>query len=832
MDAASLFAQPTISIQPVNQYATNGGGATFSVTASGNGLLTYQWQFNGTNLPASIITTVAGGGFGNNGPAINGIVNYPLGVVMDSNGNLFIATYSDNRVHKVDTNGIITIFAGNGTSGDSGDGGPALYAAFRNPAGVALDNSGDLFLTDSYYNRVRKISTNGIITTVAGGGVSLGDGGAGTNAALYLGKPAGIAVDTAGNLFIADDGNNRIRMVNTNGIISTVAGNGASGYFGDGYAATNAELKGPQAVAVDAMGNLFIADTQNSRIRKVDTNGIITSVAGKGYLLYYGDGGAATNAGFAPFGVAVDALGEFFIADQNNNRIRKVDTNGIITTIAGKGTIGYSGDGGNATNAALNHPASVFVDATGNLLIADSSNDAIRKVGTNGIITTVAGTGSTSFGGDGGSATNAALINPYDVAINTAGELFIADINNSRIRKVDTNGVITTFAGGGSALGDGSQATNSTLNEPAGVAVDPTGSVLVADAGDYRIRKVNPNGIINTVAGNGSAGSSGDGGAATNAALSLAFAAVSDAIGNLLFSDTENDDVRRVDTNGIITRVAGGGNSGFLFAGDGGPATNAKLYFPVGLVVDAIGNILIADRDNNRIRKVDTNGIISTIAGSGTQGYSGDNGYATNAALNWPSGLALDAVGNILIGDSGNNLIRKVNANGIIMTVAGGGKSLGDYGDPTNAALAYPVGLAMDVVGNYYIADSSNSRVRKVSAFGNLSMLVLNNITTNSAGSYQVIVTDTSGSVTSLVSTLTLIQSWPAFVGKLLNSDGSLTLNMFSPAGISSRLWFTTNLTSPVVWEPLSTNFTGGSWQFTDTNAIINLFLFYRLSSP
>ena len=239
---------------------------------------------------------------------------------------------------------------------------------------------------------------NSLITTVAGNGVQgySGDGGAATNASLSY--PSGVAVDASGNLFIADYYNNRIRQVDSSGLITTVAGNGTAAYSGDGGPATNASLSYPSDLALDANGNLFIADTQNSVIRQVDTNGLITTVAGNGTAAYSGDGGVATNASLSyPSGVAVDASGDLFIADRNNHCIRQVDTNGLITTVAGDGAQGYSGDGAAATNANLSYPSGVAVDASGNLLIADTGNQCIRQVDTNGLITTVAGNGTQGY---------------------------------------------------------------------------------------------------------------------------------------------------------------------------------------------------------------------------------------------------------------------------------------------------------------------------------------------------------------------------------------------------------------------------------------------------
>ena len=334
---------------------------------------------------------------------------------------------------------------GNGSQGYSGDGGAATNAALYIPAAVAVDSSGNIFIADHGNQRIRKVDVSGLITTVAGNGMAgySGNGGAATNATLD--DPLGIAVDMGGNIFFTNPGSDSVQKVGLNGIITTVAGNCCgSSFSGDGGAATNARLSGPIGVAVDASGNLFIADSPNHRIRKVNAKGIISTVAGNGAPVYSGDGGAATNASLNnPYGVAVDALGNLFVADQGNQRIRKVDVNGIITTVAGNGTADYSGDGGPATNAGL-YPFGVAVDTSGNLFIADHLNQRIRKVDRNGIITTVAGNGkittrqSNTFGtysGDGGLATNAGLSNPVGVAVDSSGNLFIADSGNDVIRK-------------------------------------------------------------------------------------------------------------------------------------------------------------------------------------------------------------------------------------------------------------------------------------------------------------------------------------------------------------------------------------------------------------
>jgi RHS repeat-associated protein len=332
---------------------------------------------------------------------------------------------------------IIDTVAGNGTTSYSGDDGPATSASLASPKGVAVDATGDFFIADVRHHRIRKVDINGIITTVAGNGTFgySGDNGPATSASLA--SPNGVAVDATGNIFIADTYNHRIRKVDTNGIITTVAGNGTYGYSGDNGPAINAGLFYPNDVAVDTAGNLFIADTVNYRIRKVDTNGIITTVAGNGGQNSSGDDGPATSAKlYNPIGVAVDTAGNLFITNYRIHRVRKVDTNGIITTVAGNGTYGYSGDNGPATNAQLFTPTGITVDTIGNLFIADTVNNCIRKVDTNGVITTVAGNGTRSYSGDNGPATSAGLSQPWDIAVDASGNLFIADYLNYRMRKV------------------------------------------------------------------------------------------------------------------------------------------------------------------------------------------------------------------------------------------------------------------------------------------------------------------------------------------------------------------------------------------------------------
>lgn len=332
-----------------------------------------------------------------------------------------------------------------------------------------------------------------IITTFAGTGATgyTGDGGPATNAQLNV--PYDVAVDAAGNIYFVEELNNIIRKVNTSGIASTVAGSGSTGFSGDGGPATAATFFQPTAVAIDGIGNLYIADKYNNRIRKVDTAGMITTIAGTGIFGFGGDGGPATAAQFAsPGGLNVDAAGNVFVADAGNNRIRKIAPGGTVTTVAGNGTGGFAGDGSAATMANLFSPNSVCVDAAGNLYISDGSNQRIRKVNTAGIISTFAGNGVGGYSGDAGPATLCQLLNPDGIETDNLGNIYIADASNHRIRKIDTSGFIITVAGTGSGMfgGDGGPAVVAQLYSPTGLAVDNAGNIFIADLGNDRVRKV------------------------------------------------------------------------------------------------------------------------------------------------------------------------------------------------------------------------------------------------------------------------------------------------------------------------------------------------------
>ncbi len=364
----------------------------------------------------------------------------------------------------------ITTIAGLGTAGFAGDGGQATSAQLNRPRGVAVDAQGNVYVANESAHRVRKVS-GGIISTVAGTGVAgySGDGGQATSA--QLSGPVGVAVDGQGNLYIADRDNARIRKVSA-GIISTVAGTGVAGYSGDGGQATSAQLNNPYGIAVDAQGNLYIADLGNNRVRKVTTAGVISTVAGTGVAGYSGDGGQATSAQLkTPIAVAVDAQGSLYIADYGNYRVRKVTTAGVISTVAGTGVAGSSGDGGQATSAQLNSPAGIAVGAAGTLYMADWANNRIRAV-SGGIITTIAGS-TAGFAGDGGAASSAQLNSPFDLAVDSRGSLYVSDTLNQRLRKIENKPPTASFT-----LSPESGTAPLTVSVDGSASADPDGKII------------------------------------------------------------------------------------------------------------------------------------------------------------------------------------------------------------------------------------------------------------------------------------------------------------------------------------------------------------------
>jgi hypothetical protein len=418
-----------------------------------------------------------------------------------------------------------------------------------------------------------------------------------------------------------------------------------------------------------------------------------------------------------------------------------------INTIAGNGTAGYSGDGGAATNACFNNQWGIAVDLKGNVYVGDRSNNRIRKINTAGIITTFAGDGGTGgYGGDGGAATNATFNYCPGVAVDNIGNVYIGDAGNNRIRKVNTNGIITTIAGNGTAgfSGDGGQATAANISSDFGIAVDSNYNVYIGDFDNFRIRQINTAGIINTIAGTGVFGYSGDGGVATNAQISPITNIAIDNIGNLYFIDSDGttySKLRKINTAGIINTIAG---DSIGFSGDGGLAVNAKIAAN-SVIIDKYGNIFIDDAGNNRIRMINTNGIINTVVGNGTQGFSGDGGLAINAELDGPLGIALDSARNLYISDAGNNRIRKVDSTLSmgIQQYAANSMQVNVYPNPTTGAFYISTSNRNDVSLNVEVQDLTGRIISKQAMPVNNGVVTLQNTLVN--GVYMINITGSDG---------------------------------------------------------------------------------------
>ena len=659
-----------------------------------------------------VISTIAGGAPPPT-PAVarSASIGDPTRLATDAAGNVYFGSL--HSVFKVDAAGTLTRVAGNARPGNSGDGGPAAAAQLSFPMGLAADTAGNLFVADRDASVVRKIAANGIITTVAGSGVPgfAGDGGAATSA--QINGPYGVAVGAGGSLYIADTGNNVVRKVSPDGAIRTVAGTGTPGYLGDGGAALSAWLNAPEAVAVDAEGDLYIADTFNGRIRRVGTDGVIATVAGVGSTgIYSGDGGPARSAAISlPTDVALDGAGTLYLADFGNTRVRMV-SGGIITTVAGQTNGAPLTEGQAAVNARLEGPTGVSVDSGGNIYFVEAGIGSgtglavgdyrVWKVSTAGIIGTLAGNGIPNYSGEGVAPTAAQLNGPAGVAVSRFGVIYIADTQNQRVRATSTAGgyALVTLAGNGTPGFNGEiiLPRDAQLNRPLGVAADDAGNWYVADTANNRVRKVQPGGNLFTIAGNGNASYYGDGGQGTKASVNQPEGVAADALGNVYIADTLDNAIRKVTPDGVITTLAGTGTPGY--SGDGGPANVARLTLPRGVAVDSAGNVYVADSGNNQVRRIDARGTITTVD--------------TGGSLSDPRGVAVDRAGSIYIADTGNRVVRRVSPGALVTTIAGNGTCCysGDGGLALDAQLNQPWGVAADASGNVYVADPANNAVR------------------------------------------------------------------------------------------------------------------------
>lgn len=639
-----------------------------------------------------------------------------LTVAVDSKNNYFIADPDNRLVLKVDSDGKIQVVAGNGILGYSGDGGLATNASIATIRGIAIDGQDNLYIAE--YSKVRRVDAQGIITTVAGAVEHGFADGPGANARFdYI---FGIAADRAGNLFVTDQNNHRLRKITPDGNVVTIAGNGKTDYPEDG-AALSTSINTPYGVTVDPEGNVWFTDVTPVIPQLGYGLGLLRAITPEGKIVTVLADNPVLPAFVGPIGLASDKAGNIYFGSQVRSSVYRIGTDGSVGLVAGQnlefaGT-GFSGDGGPGNKARLNLThGGLAVDSGGSVYIADNYNTRIRKVTPDGIIHTVAGSGRFRLSSNL-PATSTALYAPMAIAFDPSGSLYVAEPFLNRIRKISAGGVSTDFAGNGEAsfAGDNGPATSASFFWPFGVAADRNGNVYIADSLNRRVRRVSPDGGIATFAGGGSSAYGiGDNGPATAAFLHGPQRVAVDASGNVYIAEYNGNRIRKVTPGGTITTIAGTGQSGY--SGDNGPAVRATLSGPNGMAVDAAGNLYFADTENNVVRRLSASGIISTVAGTGIGGYTGDNGPAVKATLRSPFGVALDQAGNLYIADSGNYVIRRVDVYGTIQTVAGTGNAglNGDGGPATQATFTVPRDLAFDAAGNLYVADSFNDRVRVV----------------------------------------------------------------------------------------------------------------------
>lgn len=674
-------------------------------------------------LRDGIVETIAGTGElgpGEDGEALYVQLNHPTSVEFDRHGRLLIAAWHNSLVKRLDfTTGMLVNVCGTGARAFSGDGGPANSAALDLPSSAVEDSQGNVIVSDQANFRLRKVDPRGVITTMCGStrGYS-GDGGPAILAQLsspvgQSAPPAGrIAIDAEDRIYIADTGNHVVRMIDTDGIIYTIAGTGQPGYSGDGGPATAAQLNTPSDVAITGNGILYIADTMNHVVRKVGREGIITTVAGTGERGFSGDGGPGSAAKLdRPYGVGVAANGDVYVFDTHNQRIRRLssltgeppptpvptptpqiipcsDLPGSICTYAGNGGSGFDGDGHHRLEVTLYWPLDIEFTPSGRRVFLDWNNHKVREILDDETVVTIMGS---DFVGDGppdlsdltpeGAAPLTVDLNhPTDIQELSNGDLAIIAWHNHKIRIIDAEtGRVRVVLGDEAAFaGDGGPAKDARANQPSRAVLDPSGNLFLADQRSQRIRvlfnfdTMRENALVATVVGTGVKGFNGDG-----LALQTQFSfpagpnpepgagLARDAQGRLYIADTENHRIRRVEflspdfSSGIVTTIAGTGVGGFN--GDGPNARAAQLNHPEDLEIGPDGNLYFADTNNDRIRMIDlTTGSIETVAGSGVRGYAGDGGAATSASLNRPFGVAFDQQGNLYISDTFNGRIRKV----------------------------------------------------------------------------------------------------------------------------------------------------------------------------
>jgi len=710
VSSASIQAGDTVAVS-VGSVSTPQPGETVYLLSNGVNVadVALTPAYTGLSLLAGSI-----GGSGNlNGAGSAARFGQPEGIAVDNAGNMYVADQTNSTIRKITPAGVVTTLAGSGTIGSAN--GTGTTASFNYPTAVAVDGSGNIIVADTDNDLIRKVTPGGAVSTLAGTAGASGSTD-GTGSAARFNRPSGVVVDTEGNIYIADSGNSNIRKLTSAGVVITLAGSGKSGSANGAGAA--ASFNAPSALAVDGSGNLIVADTGNNLIRKITPAGVVTTLAGMAGISGNADGSGATARFNAPGGVAVDSSGNILVGDTRNNTIRMITPSGTVTTLAGVAyalnylTASYCHTAdGTGSAAGFCYPSGIAVNGAGNVLVADALNGTIRKITPAGAVTTLAGL-ATALGSTDGSAATAQFAYPEGPAVDSSGNVFVADSYNNTIREITPGGTVTTIAGmagqSGSTDGVGAAAR---FNGPRGVAVDGSGNLYVADGVNNTIRKITPAGVVSTLAGLAGVSGSADGTGSAAQFWSPGGVAV-DRSGNVYVADDGNSTIRKISPTGVVTTLAGSNTGNVLFGNcqliDGTGAAAAFCH-PQGIAVDSSGMVYVADAANDAIRKITPAGVVSTLAGTP---YPQDtcqavDGTGSAARFCWPDGITIDAAGNLFVSDSSNDTIRKISPSGVVSTVVGVAGANGIVLSNLPASIAAPDGVALSPAGQLVIGSGN-----------------------------------------------------------------------------------------------------------------------------